>query len=166
MTRGLIAKAAGPDEVAGVLAHEMGHGIERHPETALVRALGFSAAADLMLGGSGGTIANIGIVLAQLSYTRAAERAADLQALAILKDTGVSPEGFAGFFKRIAESDGGTGFGADVGKIEFLRTHPLTEERRRLVESQAPYPSTPSMTAEDWAALRAVCGAEKTPSEI
>ena len=45
-----------------------------HPETALVRAIGLSAAAELMLGGSGGTLANIGIVLAQLSYTRDAER--------------------------------------------------------------------------------------------
>ncbi len=103
LTRGLIAKADSPDEVAGVLAHEMGHGIEMHPETALVRALGLSAAAELMLGGSGGTLANIGIVLAQLSYTRDAERNADRHALEILKGAGVSAQGLAEFFTRVTK---------------------------------------------------------------
>ena len=32
LTRGLVQKAGSPDEVAGVLAHEIGHAIELHPE--------------------------------------------------------------------------------------------------------------------------------------
>lgn len=165
LTRGLIAKADGPDEVAGVLAHEMGHGIEMHPETALVRALGLSAAADLMLGGSGGTLANIGIVLAQLSYTRAAERDADAQALQILKRSGVSAQGLAQFFKRVTKLESEKPEFADLGQIDILRSHPLTEERRHVVESQPPYPATPSMTGRDWAALKSIC-AEPKPTDI
>jgi predicted Zn-dependent protease len=161
LTRGLIAKAGGPDEVAGVLAHEMGHGIEMHPETALVRALGLSAAADLMLGGSGGTLANIGIVLAQLSYTRDAERMADSHALQILKRAGVSPQGLAQFFTRVTKLEGEKGDYADLNQIDILRSHPLTEERRRVVESQPPYPATASMPADDWDALRSICAAPK-----
>jgi len=162
MTRGLIEKADGPDEVAGVLAHEMGHGIEMHPETALVRVLGLSAAADLMLGGSGGTLANIGLVLAQLSYTRAAEREADAHALAILKRAGVSAQGLAQFFTRVTKLEESK---SELAEIGILRSHPLTEERRAIVESQAPYPSTPSLSARDWAALRSICS-EPKPTDI
>jgi predicted Zn-dependent protease len=162
MTRGLIAKAESPDEVAGVLAHEMGHGIEMHPETALVRALGLSAAADLMLGGSGGTLANIGLVLAQLSYTREAERQADAHALQILKRSGVSAQGLAQFFTRVTKLEEDK---SDLNDIGILRSHPLTEERRAVVESQPPYPATPSLTARDWVALRSIC-AEPKPTDI
>ncbi len=162
LTHGLIAKADSPDEVAGVLAHEMGHGIEMHPETALVRALGLSAATDLMLGGSGGTIANIGIVLAQLSYSRAAEGEADAQALKILKRAGISAKGFGQFFTRVTKLEEGK---SDLNDIGILRSHPLTEERRRIVESQPPYPATPSMSARDWAALKEICSVPK-PTDI
>lgn len=157
LTRGLIAKAGGPDEVAGVLAHEMGHGIEMHPETALVRALGFAAAADLMMGGSGGTLANIGIVLAQLSYSRAAESEADAHALAILKGASVSPHGLGQFFKRVIEMENEKPDYTGIAGIDVFRSHPLTDERQRRVEAQAPYPATPSMTGKDWEALKAIC---------
>ena len=40
MTRGLVQKAGSPDEVAGVLAHEIGHTIELHPEAGLVQGHG------------------------------------------------------------------------------------------------------------------------------
>ncbi|MEN8196855.1 MAG: M48 family metallopeptidase, partial [Pseudomonadota bacterium] len=39
--RGLIDLAESPDEVAGVLAHEMGHVTHRHSMTHLIRAIGF-----------------------------------------------------------------------------------------------------------------------------
>ena len=54
LTKGLIDKAETPDEVAGVLAHEMGHGIEMHPETGIIRSIGLAAAVEVMLGGAGG----------------------------------------------------------------------------------------------------------------
>ena len=106
LTQGLIAAAAGPDEIAGVLAHEMGHGIEMHPETGIVRAVGLSAAVELLLGGSGGTVGNFGVLLAQLSYTRQAEAAADEQAIALLRAASVSTSGLAGFFRRMKVGEG------------------------------------------------------------
>ncbi len=136
LTRGLIAKAESADEVAGVLGHEMGHGIEMHPETGIVRAIGLSAAVELMVGGGGGTLGNVGMVLAQLSYTREAEREADDHALAILKKAQISHRGFADFFKRLSDIEekmGGTG----IGSVDIMRSHPQTLDRRKHVESQA-----------------------------
>lgn len=157
LTRGLITKAESPDEVAGVLAHEMGHGLEMHPETALVRALGLSAITELLLGGGGGTLSNIGLVLAQLSYSRAAEREADTHALEILHGARVSQRGLSDFFTRVEGSRKEKSLSKSIGDIGILRTHPVTEERKKVIDSSAPYASTPALDKSDWQALQAIC---------
>jgi len=154
LTRGLIEQANGPDEVAGVLTHEMGHGLELHPETAIIRVIGLSAAVELMLGGGGGVLANVGLLLTQLGYSRAAEREADAHALQILEKAQISPQGFADFFKRVEEGERGS----PIREISLLRTHPLSAERARLAESRPAYPVTRALADDDWRALRAICG--------
>lgn len=157
VTRELIEKAGSPDEVAGVLAHEMGHGLERHPETALVRAIGIAAALEFLVGGSSGTLANIGATLAQLSYTRAAEREADAHSLRILQAAGIAPRGIVDFFTRVEKSAEATGKDR-LGQLELLRTHPQSAERARTAAERPAYPATPALSAEDWQALRRICG--------
>jgi predicted Zn-dependent protease len=154
LTRGLIAKAGGPDEIAGVLAHEIGHGLELHPETGIVRALGMSAALELMTGGNSGTLANLGLMLAQFSYTRAAEREADVHALRLLRGAGISPQGIIDFFSRVEKSDSG-----GLGQYDVLRTHPQIAERKQLAQSQPPYATTSALADTDWQALRTICNA-------
>ena len=51
ITARLIEMAHSPEEVAGVLAHEIGHGIERHPEVALVRGVGLAVLMEFITGG-------------------------------------------------------------------------------------------------------------------
>ena len=159
LTRELVENARGPDEVAGVLAHEMGHGLERHPETALVRVVGVSAALEFMMGGSVSTIANIGLLLAQLNYTRAAELEADGHSLRILKNAGISNGGIGDFFKRVAKIEGSSTVGKTIGGYDILRTHPQSAERAKRALDQPPYPATPALTDADWQALRTICGA-------
>ena len=101
LMRGLIDKAQNSDEVAGVLAHEIGHTLELHPETALVRGVGMMAAVQLIFTGQPGTLANAGVVLAQLSYSRVAETEADEQAIRLLKAAGISSQGMVQFFERL-----------------------------------------------------------------
>lgn len=158
LTRGLITQAQSPDEVAGVLAHEMGHGIELHPETAMVRALGLSAIADLLVGG--GSLSNVGLALAQLSYTRAAEREADAEALLLLRGARISQHGMIDFFDRAEgkrKESGNTSLGKRIGDIGILRTHPVTEERKAMIRASPPYEATPALERSDWQALQAIC---------
>lgn len=182
LTRELINGAKTPDEVAGVLAHEMGHGLELHPETGIVRAIGMSAAIELMTGGSSGTLANAGAFLAQLSYTRQAEREADDHALRILKEAKISSKGLGEFFERIAkleddeDNDKKSGTKtSDQSKpdkektsakndsfskyfnSELFRTHPHSHERADLIKAQATYTATPSLTPSEWKALQSIC---------
>lgn len=157
MTKGLIDKAGSADEVAGVLAHEMGHGIELHPETGIIRAVGLAAALEFMVGGTGGSLANLGVALAQLSYTRAAEHEADLQAISLLRQAQISPKGFGNFFKRVAEIESEEGFGKSLKEFDLLRTHPPTAARAELVRQQPGYPATPALDEASWRALQAIC---------
>lgn len=160
LTRAVVTQAKTPEEVAGVLAHEMGHGLELHPETAIVRIIGLTAALELMTGGSG-TIANLGLGLTQLSYTRAAEREADARGLALLEKAQISQSGLVDFFRRVGELEGKTG----KGEWGLFRTHPDSEERARNAASRPKWPSTPAMGEDDWKALRAICGPVKAPPE-
>lgn len=154
ITRGLIENAKSPDEVAGVLAHEMGHGIELHPEAGLVRGIGLAAAAELVFGGAGSGLANVGLMLTQLSYSRRAEREADQHGLSILKEARVSPKGLLDFFSRVDELEQDAGGRAP----DILLSHPQTEERRQVVAAVPPYPSEPALEDRSWRDLKSICG--------
>lgn len=181
VTRGLVQKAASPDEVAGVLSHELGHALELHPEAGLVRAIGLSAAAQLIFAGNTGSATTAGLFLTQLRYTRIAEREADAHAIRILKNAGISAKGFGDFFERIepkiatkpadkVDDKKTTGaknkssLGSRIFTSEILRSHPLTAERLALVRSQPDYPATPALSDADWRALREMCGASPLPT--
>lgn len=158
--RKLLETAQSADEVAGVLAHEMGHGLELHPESGIVRAVGLTAITQFVLGG-GGSLANVGLYLAQLGYSRQAERQADLQAIAILKSAGVPTKGIIDFFNRMARFSGEAKRDTSASSrdtFDILRTHPSTAERIALFQSQPAYPTSPVLTAVEWQALRSICG--------
>jgi predicted Zn-dependent protease len=161
LTRRIITDAKSPEEVAGVLAHEMGHGLELHPETSIVRVIGLTAALELMTGG-GGAIANIGLGLTQLSYTRTAEREADARGLALLQKSEIAASGLIDFFRRIGEIERKRGDGKEWS---LFRTHPQSEERAKAAAARPTYPTRPALTPEQWQALRSICGTQKANPE-
>ena len=158
-----------------MLAHEIGHTLELHPEAGLVRAMGLSAAAQLVFAGSTGTATNIGLLLTQLRYTRVAEREADAHAMRMLKNCRHLGKGL----RRLLRASGAEAaqserqgairkssaekeedlLGTRIFTSEILRTHPLTADRLALVRAQPAYPATPALSDDDWRALREMCGA-------
>jgi Zn-dependent protease with chaperone function len=166
ITRGLIDKAQAPEEVAGVLAHEMGHGIELHPEAGMVRAIGIAAAAELVFTGSSGTLGSFGTQMLELRYTRGAEREADEQGLRILRNAEISPLPLADFFDRLAKEFGESQESSRVSNL--FATHPPSLERAALAKAAATYETSPAMTPADWAALKAICAQQpvETPPAL
>ncbi len=165
LTKGLLDKSQSPDEAAGVLAHEMGHGIELHPEAAIIRGVGLGAALEIMAGGTaGGGLANVGLMLAQLGYSRGAEREADKHALELLKAAGIAPKGLGDFFTRVMKMEAEKGSGPPEA-FSWLRTHPLPAERVRLVRDQTGYPSTPALDAQSWQDLKSICNKTRAPEK-
>ncbi|MCF6198627.1 MAG: M48 family metallopeptidase [Hyphomicrobiaceae bacterium] len=96
-----------PEELAGVIAHEMGHGEKMHPEAGVVRALGISAGISIAMGGSTGGLGDLGGLLLQLKYSRTAETEADTLALQTLKAAQIPAKPFAAFFARLEKEHGG-----------------------------------------------------------
>ena len=135
---GLIAAAESESELAGVLAHEIGHVTQRH----IARMLGKSRDAGIaqMVGlvlaalaarsnpqATPGLIA-LGQQMAQdqmLSFSRDAEREADRIGFDTLTRAGFDPQGMVSFFGRIQRASRVYESAAPA----YLRTHPLTTER-------------------------------------
>ncbi|MEM7172746.1 MAG: M48 family metallopeptidase, partial [Pseudomonadota bacterium] len=162
--RGLIDDASGPDAVAGVLAHEMGHVTERHGTAGLIKALGLGFFFGVVLGdlGSGAVLA-AGETLLQLSYGRDAERDADDRAVDLLTASGISSQGLADFFQQLERLEAGD-VASDKSEAEsedaespdrksnqdhehdhddwggftlppYLSTHPASAERRATIQA-------------------------------
>lgn len=155
----LIAKAEAPEEVAGVLAHELGHIAGRHAEAQLIRATGLQLLLSLATGGGGGdTISTAAGLATILQYSREAERQADAYAQARLEAAAIDPLGLKHFFERILKDEGQAGGGV-FGKIgSIFSTHPGTDER---IATIRPLPdgvvARPVLSDEDWRALKKIC---------
>ncbi len=142
-----------PEELAGVIAHEMGHAMELHPETSLVRSLGISAAFMLLGGGSSDMLTEMAAFLLQMSYSRKAEREADDQALHLLRNSAISARPLALFFEKL-KRDGDM---EDNRLLELFSTHPITKDRLARIRSAGTWPSRPLLGAAEWEALRHMC---------
>jgi Zn-dependent protease with chaperone function len=133
---GLVREAARPEELAGVLAHEIEHAVLRHSLQKMVRGAGIRAVAGLLfgdLGGAAGAIGEAGVGLQELSYDRDQERAADLAAIELLDRAGIDPAGLPELFGRLAAAAGGgdTSTPAAGKALSLLSTHPASAERSR-----------------------------------
>ncbi|HKL54668.1 MAG: M48 family metallopeptidase [Roseovarius sp.] len=155
--RGLLDKSGGPDAVAAVLAHEIGHVERRDATRHALRAAGSAGLLSMLLGDvTGGTIAVVlGERLIQASYTREAEAEADAFALRMLNQAGIDSAPMAGFFDEIAK-DEGTGPQLPA----YFATHPASEARARAARDNARMQgaTSPVLSAEQWAALKGICG--------
>jgi Zn-dependent protease with chaperone function len=150
----LLEDAKTPDEVAGVIAHEIGHVIARHPTEAVARGMGMSLVFNVLLGGlGGGTPGAIGQTLVGSAYSRDAEREADAIALGILRGARISPAGLADFFERLAEMEG-----TASRALAFVSSHPPSEERSAAAREAASPSLKPALSNDEWGALKIICG--------
>jgi predicted Zn-dependent protease len=134
VNRGLIEKAGNESELAGVLAHEIGHVVGRHSVEQVKRAqltgLGLGVL-DMILGGRG-TAASIANMASQMvasgafmKYSRDAEREADRLGARNLYDAGFDPRGMVTFFQKLDAMRK-----REPNVIEaFFSTHPSPDER-------------------------------------
>jgi Zn-dependent protease with chaperone function len=166
---GLIENAGSPDEVAGVLAHELGHVALRHPEAAIVRVYGLQMFLSLFTAGQGAeSIGSIAGVLAVLQYSRAAEADADAYAVEVMDNAKVDPKGLQTFFTRLLKKKSGT----DTAKkdddstslqkriepfTDLFSTHPGTDDRIAGFKPRAGGTEPAILSDAEWKALKAIC---------
>ena len=142
---GLLFNAQSPDEVAGVIAHEIGHVAHRHPARKFARGVGMGLIFEFLLGG--GRTVGFGETLLTLSYGRDAEREADRTAIAILDAANISTGGLADFLDRLGHNNS-----------SWLSSHPNSDERAAAIRAhQGPAETTPALSTSDWRALNGIC---------
>jgi predicted Zn-dependent protease len=102
---GLIAEAASLDQLAGVMAHEIGHGAARHGTQLMTRAYGYNLIAGLALGRNPSQGRQIAAQLLGTglltNYSRGAEREADRLGVNYTYQAGYDPEGLEDFFGKL-----------------------------------------------------------------
>jgi beta-barrel assembly-enhancing protease len=130
VTDGLLANVKSENELAFVLAHELGHLHHRDSLKALGRSLVLVTLASA-LGQSGRLLPNL-INVAELSYSRNQETAADDYALAIIMARYGHGGSSLGFFERQQTAD--LGILDDIG--EWSSSHPLTRDRIEHLNNQ------------------------------
>jgi predicted Zn-dependent protease len=135
VNRGLLEAAQNESEIAGVLGHEISHVVARHSADQMKKAglanlaLGGLAA---VLGGSGGTVAGITKIGAELGtnaafmkFSRDDEREADKLGAQNVYDAGYDPRGMVTFFEKLEQLRK-----TEPNKLEtFFSTHPSSAER-------------------------------------
>ncbi|WP_284178426.1 M48 family metallopeptidase [Rhabdaerophilum sp. SD176] len=162
--RPILDMAEGPDEVAGVLAHEIGHVRNRDSLRAIIHGGALSLVIGLVIGDvtGGSTLAIMGKVLAGQAYSRENESEADRVSVELMRKAGADPRAINLFFRRISP------FGqASRSVTDLLAAHPVTEDRiaevERLAAGSAGQPRGPILDTGEWQALKSICGAARKP---
>ena len=131
--QGLIAKAESGEEVAGVLAHEMQHVLQRHGMKRIVRHLGVYIVLRMIFGDVAGFVdlaAQGAAKLGNLKYDRSQEDEADMKGCKLLYRAGIDPRGLPKFFDRLAEKEKNMSE-AERSLLPLLSTHPPSKERKK-----------------------------------
>jgi Zn-dependent protease with chaperone function len=153
LLNGLLAKAENPDEIAGVLAHELGHVKHRDGVRELIYNSGTSFLIGLLFGDVTGSSAVIitSRSLVTSSYSRDAEQNADTLSIEVMQKLGRSPKAMGELLFRV------TGKEDDKG-LSILASHPMTEDRlKRMSDADRPASGPPLLTAAEWSALKSIC---------
>jgi beta-barrel assembly-enhancing protease len=154
---GLMTEATGPEEVAGVLSHELNHVLLRHGLKRIVKNLGVVAVVTILAGGperSFGVLQRLATELLTLKFSRGQETEADLAGLHLLHQAGISPIAMIQFFERLSQS------ASQDGAVELLSTHPMNADRaQRLKQELAALPEAPTTPFSfDWQTVQSQLG--------
>lgn len=153
---GIIEAAQNESQLAGVMAHEISHVVQRHATCNLTkqskRSVWWGLAgllSGMVVPGAGGAVAQAGVGIAQnltyLKMSREDEKQADLLGAEILTNAGYNPHGMVQMF-QIIEAKAGS------GGAEFLSDHPNPGNRvdylNKEIESLSIHPDATVNTPE------------------
>jgi predicted Zn-dependent protease len=130
----LVAIAEHDDEIAAVMAHEIGHVRERHALRSVIQSSVSALLVATIVGdalSASSYAAALPAVMLETRYSRGFEREADRVAIELMKRDGIDPGHFGRILLRM---DGRAG---KAGRYpDFLSSHPSSAERARAAAGQ------------------------------
>lgn len=161
--RGLLDRTDTPEELAGVLAHEMAHVTQRHATRQIVQHASTGLLVAALTGDVTGVMAyglQAARTLGALQYGRLAEEEADREGLRLLLAAGIDPAGMIRFFEKIADKGGDW-----PAALKYLSSHPSLPERiarlKALAAERRAGPPIRRLDGGDWADVRRICPAPR-----
>lgn len=176
--QGLLDIAETPEELAGVLAHEMQHILLRHATRNLVREAAVKLFFFLMAGELSNKALQVAESLVFLRYSREMEAEADREGMRTVIAGGIDPGGMVRIFEKLAAHEGKSARDFDEKKpegasssesppwLKYLSTHPAGKDRVDELQGLAQkrdksHPTQPLLPGMDWSRLRNI-GGEKS----
>lgn len=151
----IIQRAERPEEIAAILAHELGHVVNQDPVAGMLEGASATAIMALLAGdvSGGGVIGGFAGTALTSSYSRRAELAADSFATDQLTAVGLPPSALGTLFGRLRDANG------DVeGVLQHFSTHPALADRIGEANAAGDPPiGAPALTPKAWAALKQIC---------
>jgi predicted Zn-dependent protease len=130
ISTGLLEFAESAEEVAAVVAHEMGHIENRHVMKKLIKALGIS----ILLSNDQIVLGEISQTVTSTSFDRKHEAEADRFSMELLEKCEISPRVIASFFRRVSSE-----VGTYDERLEIFMTHPHNNARiKSAIEYELP----------------------------
>jgi predicted Zn-dependent protease len=123
---GLLQKLNTEDQLAGLIAHEIGHAVEEHLTEDLERNLGLSILNLLFnhfTDNDYQTMTNVAQNLIANGYSREQEEESDIYAVDLMMRSGYDPDGLIELMKIFKENSN------NFKLLEFTQTHPIPESR-------------------------------------
>jgi predicted Zn-dependent protease len=132
LNRGLLEKAGKPEEIQGVIAHEIAHILKRHSLLQMAQNIGLEVAVRTLWDNENPLLDYLiknGSKLLSLKFTRDHERAADDLAWELLQMAQINPQGLVDFFSGLKLELDARGTGNSGPEAVFLSTHPTPQDR-------------------------------------
>lgn len=133
---GLLLLADRPEEVAGVLAHEIAHVTQRHGFRGIISSLGLYQLVQIFIGDATGLVAVLASnssFLMDRKFSRDFEREADAKGWEYLMRANIQPQGMIEFFEKLQIEEKKMTENIPVvgaaSTLSIVSTHPATEER-------------------------------------
>lgn len=150
---GLIEFCEAPEELAGVIAHEMGHNENHDVLNRMAKHIGISITLNAVFGGDNGRLSNMLQQVISTKFDRQQEAMADAFAVDLMKRCGINPEFYARFFERLMKQEPEV-----IQHLDFLMTHPADSKRIEAIKQRSgQFKMNEQPLGIDWEELKNNC---------
>ena len=133
ITTGFLKRVKSAEQIAGIIAHEMQHVVQRHGTRAVLREISTRTLIAAISGGGEGLdyVLDKAAMVGALRFSRDHESSADIEGMKMIIDAKIDPKGMVEVFEILLETTGDIPDG-----MVYVSTHPLTKNR---IRSLSPY---------------------------